>query len=133
MRDLPEDDVTGSRTGYGESKIQCLAEHFGLPVAVTVSQWKTVKGALSDSGKTWVMAWVTGNLKESHVNIFKLATIGLLLPTSTADCERGSSALKRIKTDNRATLSNKVLNSLLTVSIEGPSLVVFDFARAVEN
>ncbi|KAH3842095.1 uncharacterized protein LOC127876058 [Dreissena polymorpha] len=116
-------------------EVQCLVKHFCLPVGATVSQWKTVRGALSESGKTEdeAMAWVTGNLKESHVNIFKLATIGLLLPMSTADCERGFSTLKQIKTDNRATLSNKVLKALLTVSIKGPSLEVFDFACAVKT
>ncbi|KAH3713882.1 hypothetical protein DPMN_073683 [Dreissena polymorpha] len=55
MRNLPEDV-----TSYSESEVQCLAEHFGLPV-----------GALSDSGKTAdnAMMWVTENLHEQRQHI----------------------------------------------------------------
>ena len=34
----------------------------------------------------------------SFTKLCKLALIGLLIPVSTADCERGFSSLKRIKT-----------------------------------
>ena len=40
---------------------------------------------------------------------------------STVDCERGFSALSRIKTDIRNRLSSKILNHLMTISVEGPS------------
>ena len=56
-----------------------------------------------------------------------LAAVGLLLPTSTADCERGFSTLKRVKTAQRNCLQNEALNAVLRVSIEGPS--VADFSK----
>ena len=40
---------------------------------------------------------------------------------STADCESGFSALKRIKTEIRNRLSCKVLYALMDISIEGPN------------
>ena len=40
---------------------------------------------------------------------------------STADCESGFSALKKIKTKLRNTLSCKVLYALMNISIEGPN------------
>ena len=38
-------------------------------------------------------------LQAMFPNLAKIAAIGLLLPMSTADCERGFSALQRIKTN----------------------------------
>ena len=59
-------------------------------------------------------------------------TIGLLLPMSTADCERGFSCLQRVKTDLRNRLSNKILNYLLSISIEGPSPDEFPYDEACD-
>ena len=50
----------------------------------------------------------------------------------SADCERGFSALKRIKTRLRNRLSNRILNNLLMISIEGPELKDFDFEKAAD-
>ena len=57
------------------------------------------------------MAELTSNaqLLDMFPNHAKLAAIGLIVPMSTADCERGFSALGRIKTDLRNRLCSKVL------------------------
>ena len=68
-------------------------------------------------------------LKDMFPNVAKLAAIGLITPMSTADCERGFSALGRIKTNLRNRLSCKVLNALMTISIEGPDCDDFPFER----
>ena len=47
------------------------------------------------------------NLLPVFPNICNLAAIAQLIPASTADCERGFSALNRIKTPLRNHLSNK--------------------------
>ena len=65
-------------------------------------------------------------------NLFKLATIGLLLPICTVDCERGFSALNRVKTDLRNRLSNKIFNHLLMISIEGPPPSDFPYDAACD-
>ena len=48
-------------------------------------------------------------------------------------CERGFSAVKRIKSDWRSCLSTKMLNHLLTVVVEGPSLVDYRADQAIER
>lgn len=63
-------------------------------------------------------------------NLTKLATIGLLLPMSSVDCERGFSTLYRVKTDLRNRLANRTLNHLLMMSVEGPSLQDFPYELA---
>ena len=61
------------------------------------------------------------DLADLFPNLFRIALIGLLIPTSTADCERGFSALKRIKTPLRNRLNNPICVNLLFISIEGPT------------
>ena len=53
------------------------------------------------------------NLLSVFPNICNLAAIAQLIPASTADCERGFSALNRIKTPLRNRLSNKITVQLL--------------------
>ena len=66
-------------------------------------------------------------------NLTKLAAIGLLLPMSSVDCEKGFSTLSRVKTDLRNRLNNKNLNHLLMISIEGPNPSDFPFDTACDK
>ena len=65
-------------------------------------------------------------------NLAKLAAIGLLLPMSTVDCERGFSTLFRVKTDLRNRLNNTTLNHLLMMSVEGPPHSDFPYDNACD-
>ena len=59
-----------------------------------------------------------------------LANIALIIPVSSASCERGFSCQNRIKTGLRNRLSKENLENLMKVAIEGASLAKFDFERA---
>ena len=56
---------------------------------------------LKDTSTHELMSKLTSNaqLLDMFPNLSKLAAIGLVIPMSTADCERGFSVLGRIKTD----------------------------------
>ena len=56
-----------------------------------------------------------------------------MLPIATADCERGFSAMNRIKTVPRNRLKTNTLEQLMFISIEGPSPDKFDFGRAADK
>ncbi|XP_060595725.1 uncharacterized protein LOC132749834 [Ruditapes philippinarum] len=114
--------------------IQELARHFGVDMEQCHSHWHQVHASLEgiDQSADQTMTWITGNLSTSHPALYRIAAVGLLLPTSTADCERGFSCLKRVKTENRNCLSVKVLNYLLAVSLQGPPLESFNFEKAVK-
>ena len=71
-----------------------------------------------------------GQLRDMFPNLSKLAAIGIIIPMSTADCERGFSTLGRVKNDLRNRLSCKILNPLLHISIEGPEPDIFNYERA---
>ncbi|WAR09053.1 hypothetical protein MAR_019011 [Mya arenaria] len=70
-----------------------------------------------------LMEKVAGPLNDAMPNLRMLAAVGLLLPTSTADCERGFSTLKRVKTAQRNRLHNETLNAVIRVSMEDVQLI----------
>ena len=59
-------------------------------------------------------------------NVLILAEITLILPLSTACCERGFSVMGKIKSDWRSCLSVEVLDCLMRIRIEGPTTAEFD-------
>ena len=63
---------------------------------------------------------------DRFCNILMLVEILLILPLSTACCERGFSHMGKIKSDWRSCLSVDMLDCLMRVSTEGPSVSDFD-------
>ena len=57
-------------------------------------------------------------LKTAFPNLAKLLQLVLTIVVSTASCERSFSALKRIKTYLRSTMSEQRLNDIALLSIE---------------
>ena len=72
------------------------------------------------------------SLRDMYPQLTKLATIGALIPVSTAECERAFSSLNRIKTELRNRLKTSTFDFLMRISIEGPPLAEFDFERAAD-
>ncbi|KAH3859519.1 hypothetical protein DPMN_102336 [Dreissena polymorpha] len=60
-----------------------------------------------------------------------LVEIILVVPTSSAICERGFSAMARIKSDWRASLQPDMLNRLMAISISGPAVGEYNCTRAL--
>ena len=128
--------------GDGEEHIEELIKHYQPVVEhqATLAEWKTFVNAVQakadlkgkDSRELLTALVQQTSLQHIFPNLHKLAVIALVIPMSSADCERGFSALKRIKTKLRNRLSNRILNHLLTISIEGPKLEEFDFERAAD-
>ncbi|KAL5021839.1 hypothetical protein ScPMuIL_000994 [Solemya velum] len=58
------------------------------------------------------------SLRSLYLNLARLAEICLVIPASTADRERGFSAMKRVKTDLMNRLSQKILNAMMMVSVQ---------------
>ncbi|XP_069110145.1 uncharacterized protein [Argopecten irradians] len=71
-------------------------------------------------------------MEDLYPSLARYAQIALVLPMSTADCERSFSTMNRVKTNLRNRLSQNILNSLMTISIEGQSLGEFDFDSCVK-
>jgi hypothetical protein len=72
------------------------------------------------------------NHSENLHNILMLVEIILCIPVSSAVCERGFSAMARVKSDWRARLDISMLNMLMALAIEGPPVGAYNAQRAIE-
>lgn len=79
-------------------------------------------GKLHSKGNDALHAYLTSELAPLNPNITILIQIYLILPHNTACCERGFSAMNRIKTASRNRLYVTTLDALMTVSLNGPVL-----------
>ncbi|KAH3846676.1 hypothetical protein DPMN_088978 [Dreissena polymorpha] len=96
----------------------CQLEH------ITSTEWPALKAHMfrNRTRSTDVMfkqLLTDQNLKIRFKNILMLVEIILVVPTSSAICERGFSAMARIKSDWRASLQPDMLNCLMAISISG--------------
>ena len=71
--------------------------------------------------------------QQDFKNIFMLMEIIFVLPLSTASCERGFSAMKRVKSDWRSKLTTATLSKLIYISVEGPDIEDYDCLPALER
>jgi len=59
-----------------------------------------------------------------------LAKVALIIPVSSAPCERGFSVQNALKTKVRNRLNPERLNRLMFIKLEGPNIDKFDFMQA---
>ena len=102
------------------------------------SEWASLKHMFSSTYKNLTMQGMlkllvsNATLKSMYPQSSKLVSISLVIPVSTAECERCFSAMKRIKTDLRNHLLTSTLRNLMRISTEGPLLQDYDFDQAVD-
>jgi len=136
---------------YGNNQITQIADHFapvlermGCERGDLQNEWTAVKAHISnrvralnirrpDNCPSINILFQNPDLGDRFKNLLMLVQIILTLPLSSSACERGFSAVKRIKTDWRATLATSTMNNLLTISIHGPSLQDYDAELAIQR
>ncbi len=74
----------------------------------------------------------TEHYKEAFYEINRLAKIACTIPITTAEAERSFSALKRIKTYLRTTMSNERLSSLAMLSVHRERAKKLNLDRVVD-
>ena len=141
---FPEDDVTvisaadnidesTALYGYGRNEITTLAEHYKLEKEALVSEWNDFNDNLLRYNNADAVLSSLVKCKDLFPNLFHIATHLLVVPMHSADCERGFSAMARIKNKLRSRLTNQTLNSLMFISIEGPDIQNFDFKTVLNK
>ena len=70
-------------------------------------------------------------LRRDVPNILDLIDLVLTIPASSAECERGFSHVKRIKSTERNRLDESSLSDLLTIKLEGPTIEMFNPVPAI--
>ncbi len=118
---------------YGRDHILVLANHYGCDTTKTLSEWKEVVFSLKQKAKTRDVLLHLLGLNILYPNLTKISACLLIIPLHSADCERGFSTLGRVKTNLRSRLTNKSLNSLLMISLNGPDIKEFEFHPAVQK
>ena len=63
----------------------------------------------------------------------QVISIVMLIPMSTAACERGFSLMNRIKSKGRSRLANSLMNNLMTISCNKEELRSFDPQFAINE
>ncbi|XP_070576192.1 zinc finger protein 862-like [Ptychodera flava] len=138
---------------YGEEEITILCNFYGKDKSVNGKtypaiinprelheEWGLLKHVLSDNHRSmtfqdvWCML-MRQSCHEIYPNIVRLVKIALILPTNTADCERGFSRYNRIKTNSRARLKVSSVSYLMTLALETPPLrniEDFNFGRSFQ-
>ena len=77
--------------------------------------------------------YVGENAKYTSPEVVKEMQLALIIPVSSAPCERGFSATNRIKTKLRNHLQISTVDTLLRISVEGPPIGQFDFSHALDK
>lgn len=142
MANLPESAT--DLAVYGEQEIETLSQYFnpmlsrlGCPTDVIKdTEWPALKAHMNRNRQRstevlYKKMFTDDNLKERFKNILVLVEIVLCVPTSSAICERGFSAMARIKSDWRASLHPDMLNYLMAISVSGPQVSEYNCTRAL--
>ncbi|XP_052769120.1 uncharacterized protein LOC128209219 [Mya arenaria] len=88
----------------------------------------------TDSNKLpWSWAEIHEVMSKKFQNILPVMDLIMTISPSSAEAERGFSQLKLIKTRLRTRLSQSVLNNLLCIKLEAPSIELFDPTHAINH
>ena len=123
-------------SNYGIDKVSdTLGKHFGsLDHQVLRMDWTNFRVYMMQCCRDMSMKAVllklatNSTLQQMYPLLHKLAQICLIIPVSTADCEQGFSAMRRVKTKLRNQMKNSTFNHCLRIFIVGPPIAEFDFS-----
>ena len=129
---------------FGEVEVRDICEEYkgilenaGVDLNEAQDEWtglklcvKTKAGAGDISNMEW--SSLRGR-REDYQNILTLIDFILTLPSHSADCERGFSLMKRVKTDWRSHLRSDTLTDLMTVMLHSADISEFDPSTAVNH
>lgn len=83
---------------------------------------------------TFEKTWPTVNrmLRHQCPDVLDLFDALLTIPATTADCERGFSVMKQMKSDWRSRLKGETLSDLLKTQLCSPDIKDFDPTKAID-
>ena len=114
-----------------------MLQKFGCETDKVLAEWRKLKLLVKSNfsakpyPELYQMLLTKSPYKDDHENLLHLVKIMLVLPISSANCERAFSAQKRIVTANRSSMAVTTASDLILISTEGPELSSFDPGKAV--
>ena len=131
---------------FGDTSVVELITHFSIPLRnATVeleeirNEWILLKCKIYDKNfelDNWKnLSWARINIMWSTElpNLLKLVDLILSISSSTAECERGFSAMKRIKSSERSLLKLKTLDDLMMIHMNSKDCSLFDPVPGIET
>lgn len=118
------------------SCLRVIASHLDTDVEIIHDEYHGIKSLIQTVQKKYPDNVLSQLAKVLHDetgcdNIKQMLSTYLVVPQSTADCERGFSVLKLIKTHLRNRLCSANLNNAMLIGIEGPTITEMDFDQAI--
>lgn len=132
-------------THFGNDNIVVLLHHFkanlkhaDIDVDCIPPEWTMLKRVLYKRHPDDIqsMSWAAINRQyrtDIAPNFLRLIDLILTIPATSAEAERGFSALKLLKTDTRNRLQEDSLNTLLRIVLLSPTEQEFDPSPAVQH
>ena len=117
--------------------LNTLCNKFSIQIDECQKEWRLINVIFtekySECDLAGVMTRFLNENRESFPNISKLAAIGLSLPVTSVNCERGISAFNAIKTDSRNMISVNHMQNLMLLYLEAKDIHSFNFEKAFET
>ena len=116
---------------FGDEEIEKLVTTFGPLLTEeeknnAATQWLPLKNEIaSNLNRTLAEAYesVLADRQNDQIGcILPIVNIKRTLSPSTAQCERGFSAMNGLKTQSRTSVKQKSLSNLMRIKVDGPSL-----------
>jgi hypothetical protein len=139
---LPMVDEAALRA-YGDVEVQVFTRHFeellvskGCNVYAIPNEWDEVKGFIKTKKEVNPTSqaadiWMEVLREQAFTNFNFIVTIMMCLPTTTSDCERGFSLMKRFKTALRSRLQIPFVSAMMSVKLNTPEEGEFDASANV--
>ncbi|XP_048462803.1 zinc finger protein 862 isoform X4 [Rhincodon typus] len=131
---------------HGEEEIMHIYKHFEIIPSfareigldgrdiqgILLHEWKELKSECYNKNGFKELSRHIFKYKQKFPILNRITQLLLVLPTSTAACEKNRGAFYRIRNNNRSRLSLDQLNDLLTIAVNGPPIANFEAKRALD-
>lgn len=130
-------DADSTWDEFGEEELRDILAEYGTILenaGVDTNEAEDEWTGLKQYAKTKAGSGAVSNLKwsslqgrrENFKNILTTIEFILSLPSHSADCERGFSVMKQVKTDWRSSLKSDTLSDLMTVKLHSEDIDLFN-------
>ncbi|XP_046525788.1 zinc finger protein 862 isoform X1 [Equus quagga] len=123
---------------FGNDDILALARYFELSLPPGYSEEALLEEwlGLKAIAKNLPFSMLCKNALAQRYRfplLSRLVAVVVCVPVSTSCCERGFSAMNRIRTDERTKLSNEVINMLMMTAVNGVAVTEYDPQPAIQH
>ena len=126
---------------FGDKEVTYVVKHYegsflraGVAVNSVEFEWTLLKNNLySEPEEVKNLTWpeINRRWKSHYGNILAVVDLLLCLPSSSAECERGFSLIKNIKTDIRNSLKESSLCDFMVIQLESAPIESYDPMEAI--